>query len=107
MCEMPRRGCGRRDAAEPPRRPWSVVHYQTTHNTGPAPLFGNDPKTSVLNRYICSPGDVCVSMSLSGKASAFPQNAGYNPDRTQSAADTTGSLDCEPKNLKSPGPGVQ
>ena len=33
--------------------PWSVVPYQTTHNTGGA-VMGSDPKTSVLNRYLQS-----------------------------------------------------
>ena len=31
--------------------PYSIVPYQTTHNTGGA-IMGNDPKTSVVNRYL-------------------------------------------------------
>jgi hypothetical protein len=33
--------------------PYSIVPYQTTHNTGGA-IMGADPKTSVVNRYLQS-----------------------------------------------------
>ena len=58
-----------------------MVPYQTTHNTGGA-VMGSDPKTSVLNRYLQS-WDV-PNVFVMG-ASAFPQNAGYNPTGTVGA----------------------
>jgi gluconate 2-dehydrogenase alpha chain len=82
--------------------PWSVVPYQTTHNTG-GTVFGNDPKTSVLNRYLQS-WDVSNVFVMG--ASAFPQNAGYNPTGTVGAL-TYWSLDAIKRYLKSPGPLVQ
>jgi gluconate 2-dehydrogenase alpha chain len=82
--------------------PWNVVPYQSTHNTGGA-VFGSDPKTSVLNRYLQS-WDV-PNVFVMG-ASAFPQNAGYNPTGTVGAL-TYWSLDAIKKYLKSPGPLVQ
>jgi gluconate 2-dehydrogenase alpha chain len=83
--------------------PWSVVPYQTTHNTGGA-VMGSDPKTSALNRYL-----QCwdVSNVFVMGASAFPQNAGYNPTGTVGAL-TYWALDAIlGKYLKSPGPLVQ
>jgi gluconate 2-dehydrogenase alpha chain len=82
--------------------PWSVVPYQTTHNTGGA-IMGSDPKTSVLNRYLQS-WDVSNVFVMG--ASAFPQNAGYNPTGTVGAL-TYWALDGIKTYLKSPGPLVQ
>lgn len=78
--------------------PWSVVPYQTTHNTGGA-VMGNDPTTSVLNRYLQS-WDVSNVFVMG--ASAFPQNAGYNPTGTVGAL-TYWSLEAIFRYLKSPG----
>ncbi|PDT79048.1 GMC family oxidoreductase [Bradyrhizobium sp. C9] len=78
--------------------PWSVVPYQTTHNTGGA-VMGSDPNTSVLNRYLQS-WDV-PNVFVMG-ASAFPQNAGYNPTGTVGAL-TYWSLEAIFRYLKSPG----
>ena len=58
----------------PPQR-YSIVPYQSTHNTGGATM-GTDPKTSALNRY-CQTWDVS-NVFVTG-ACAFPQNAGKNP----------------------------
>ena len=82
--------------------PWSVVPYQTTHNTGGA-IMGSDPKTSVLNRYLQS-WDVSNVFVMG--ASAFPQNAGYNPTGTVGAL-TYWALEGIKTYLKSPGPLVQ
>ena len=82
------------------RGPWSVVPYQTTHNTGGA-VMGADPKTSVLNRY-CQSWDV-PNVFVTG-ASAFPQNAGYNPTGTVGAL-TYWTLDAiKSQYLPNPGP---
>ena len=58
----------------PPQR-YSIVPYQSTHNTGGA-VMGTDQKTSALNRY-CQTWDVS-NVFVTG-ACAFPQNAGKNP----------------------------
>ena len=60
---------------------YSIVPYQTTHNTGGA-IMGTDPRTSVVNRYLQS-WDV-PNVFVMG-ACAFPQNAGYNPTGTVGA----------------------
>lgn len=79
--------------------PWSVVPYQTTHNTGGA-VMGTDPRTSVVNRYLQS-WDVPNVFVLG--ACAFPQNAGYNPTGTVGAL-TYWALDAiREKYLKNPG----
>ena len=58
----------------PPSR-YSIVPYQSTHNTGGA-IMGTDPKTSAVNRYLQC-WDV-PNVFVTG-ASLFPQNAGRNP----------------------------
>jgi gluconate 2-dehydrogenase alpha chain len=60
---------------------YSIVPYQTTHNTGGA-IMGTDPRTSAVNRYLQS-WDV-PNLFVMG-ACAFPQNAGYNPTGTVGA----------------------
>jgi len=54
---------------------YSIVPYQTTHNTGGA-VIGTDPATSVVNRYgqMWDHHNVFVF-----GACLFPQNLGYNP----------------------------
>lgn len=60
---------------------YSIVPYQTTHNTGGA-IMGTDPKTSVVNRYLqCWDAHNVWVMG----SSVFPQNAGYNPTGTVGA----------------------
>jgi gluconate 2-dehydrogenase alpha chain len=54
---------------------YSIVPYQTTHNTGGA-VIGTDPKTSVVNRYGQSWDQHNVFVF---GACLFPQNLGYNP----------------------------
>ncbi len=58
-----------------PRLTWSVVPYQSTHNTGGA-IMGTDPATSALNKYLQS-WDM-PNLFVTG-ASGFPHNSGYNP----------------------------
>jgi gluconate 2-dehydrogenase alpha chain len=60
---------------------YSIVPYQTTHNTGGA-VMGADPGTSVVNPYLQS-WDVSNLFVLG--ASAFPQQLGYNPTGTIAA----------------------
>jgi gluconate 2-dehydrogenase alpha chain len=59
----------------PPPQRYSIVPYQSTHNTGGA-VLGTDPKISALNRFTQS-WDV-PNVFVTG-ACAFPQNAGKNP----------------------------
>ncbi|HUN48215.1 MAG TPA: GMC family oxidoreductase [Stellaceae bacterium] len=61
--------------------PYNSTIYQTTHTCGGV-VMGADPKTSALNRYLQS-WDV-PNLFVTG-ASAFPQNAGYNPTNTVAA----------------------
>ena len=65
---------------------YSIVPYQTTHNTGGA-VMGDDPRTSVVNRYLQS-WDV-PNVFVMG-SSVFPQNARLQPDRHRGRADLLG-----------------
>ncbi|EIL92089.1 gluconate dehydrogenase [Rhodanobacter fulvus Jip2] len=78
---------------------YSIVPYQTTHNTGGAAM-GADPTTSVVNRYLQS-WDV-PNLFVMG-ASVFPQNAGYNPTGTVGAL-TFWAAEAMKRYLKNPGP---
>jgi gluconate 2-dehydrogenase alpha chain len=80
--------------------PYDVTQYQTTHLNGGA-IMGTDPKTSVLNRYLQS-WDVSNLFVLG--ASAFPQNAGYNPTGTVAALAFWAAEAIRTRYLKSPGP---
>jgi gluconate 2-dehydrogenase alpha chain len=84
-------------------RPYTTTVYQSTHNAGGA-VMGNDPKTSVVNRYQQC-WDVPNVFSIGG--SSFPQNITYNYTITIGAL-TYWTLDAiKNKYLNSPGPLVQ
>jgi gluconate 2-dehydrogenase alpha chain len=72
---------GRETKANYRKGSWDVVPYQTTHNTGGA-IMGENPRDSFTNRYSQS-WDVPNLFVLG--ATAFPQNAGYNPTGTVAA----------------------
>jgi gluconate 2-dehydrogenase alpha chain len=92
---------GPRQVAKHPRTgPYSITPYQTTHLCGGA-VMGADPKTSALNRYLQS-WDV-PNLFVMG-ATAFPQNAGYNPTGTVGALAYWAADAIKTKYLKSPGP---
>lgn len=80
--------------------PYSIVPYQTTHNTGGA-IMGRDPKNSAVNRYLQS-WDVS-NLFVMG-ASAFPQNAGYNPTGTVGALTYWAADAIKSRYIKRPGP---
>jgi gluconate 2-dehydrogenase alpha chain len=82
---------------------YSVVPYQSTHNTGGA-IMGSDPKSSALNRYLQS-WDLHNLFVLG--ASAFPQNPGYNPTGTIGALTYWAADAIKNQYLKNPGPLVQ
>jgi gluconate 2-dehydrogenase alpha chain len=54
---------------------YSIVPYQSTHNTGGA-IMGASPRDSVVNKYLQSWD---VSNLFVVGASAFPHNSAYNP----------------------------
>jgi gluconate 2-dehydrogenase alpha chain len=79
---------------------WDVVPYNSTHTTGGA-IMGADPRTSVVNKY-CQSWDV-ANLFVTG-ASAFPQNAGYNPTGTVGALAYYTTDAVLNRYLKNPGP---
>jgi gluconate 2-dehydrogenase alpha chain len=83
--------------------PYSIVPYQTTHNTGGA-IMGRDPTTSAVNRYLQS-WDV-PNVFVQG-ASAYPQNPGYNPTGTVGALAYWSAKAIREQYLKNPGPLVR
>jgi gluconate 2-dehydrogenase alpha chain len=80
--------------------PYDITAYQTTHLCGGA-VMGTDPKTSALNRYLQS-WDV-PNLFVMG-ASAFPQNAGYNPTGTVAALAYWSAKAIREQYLRNPGP---
>ncbi len=86
--------------ANPRRGKYSIVPYQSTHNTGGA-VMGADPQTSAVNKYLQS-WDV-PNVFVVG-ASAFPQNGGYNPTGTVGALTFQALEAIKTKYLKRPGP---
>ena len=82
------------------KAPYDIHEYQTTHLCGGA-IMGADPKTSALNRYLQS-WDV-PNLFVMG-ASAFPQNAGYNPTNTLAALAYWSADAIRTRYLKNPGP---
>jgi gluconate 2-dehydrogenase alpha chain len=55
--------------------PWSVVPYQSTHNTG-GTIMGTNPASSAVNKFGQSWD--CHNLFIMG-ASLFPHNSAYNP----------------------------
>jgi gluconate 2-dehydrogenase alpha chain len=86
-------------AKSQPAKPYSIVPYQSTHNTG-GTVLGADPKTSVVNKYL-QVWDV-PNVFVTG-ASVFPQNAGKNPTGPVGAL-AYWAADAIHTYLKSPGP---
>ncbi len=78
---------------------YEITHYQTTHNVGGA-VMGDDPKTSVVNRYL-QHWDV-PNLFVVG-SSAFPQNSGYNPTGTVGALAYWTAEAIRSRYLKNPG----
>lgn len=85
---------------EPRTKPFTVTSYQSTHNTGGA-VMGNDPSTSVVNRYLQC-WDV-PNVFVVG-ASAYPQNSSYNPTITLGALIYWTADALKTRYLKRPGP---
>jgi gluconate 2-dehydrogenase alpha chain len=82
---------------------YSIVPYQTTHNTG-GTIMGANPRDSVTNKYLQC-WDV-PNLFLLGSG-AFPQNAGYNPTGTVGALAYHAAKAIREQYLRAPGPLVQ
>jgi gluconate 2-dehydrogenase alpha chain len=87
----------------PRPRNFTIVPYQSTHNTG-GTMMGADPKSSVVNRYLQAwEADNLFIMG----ASVFPQQHGYNPTGTLGALAYWSANAIIGQYLKSPGPLVR
>ena len=92
---------GAKQVVKQPRKgPYDVTTYQTSHLCGGA-IMGDNPGNSALNRYLQS-WDV-PNLFVMG-ASAFPQNAGYNPTGTVCALAYWSAAAIRSQYLKNPGP---
>jgi gluconate 2-dehydrogenase alpha chain len=76
--------------------------YQTTHNAG-GTCMGDNPKTSVLNRYLQS---WSVHNVFAMGAGAFPQSIGYNPTGLVGALAYWSANNIKEHYLTNPGPMV-
>ena len=84
----------------PRKGPYDVTDYQTSHLCGGA-IMGDNPGNSALNRYLQS-WDV-PNLFVQG-ATAFPQNAGYNPTGTVGALAFWSAAAIRSQYLNNPGP---
>jgi gluconate 2-dehydrogenase alpha chain len=84
----------------PRPKTFTVVPYQSTHNTG-GTMMGADPKTSVVNRYLQAWD--AHNLFIQG-ASVFPQQHGYNPTGTVGALAYWSAKAITTSYLKNPGP---
>jgi gluconate 2-dehydrogenase alpha chain len=92
---------GAKQVVKQPRKgPYDVTKYQTSHLCGGA-IMGDNPSNSALNRYLQS-WDV-PNLFVQG-ATAFPQNAGYNPTGTVGALAYWSAAAIRSQYLKNPGP---
>jgi gluconate 2-dehydrogenase alpha chain len=91
---------GEQVSASPRRRPYNAFEYQSTHNTGGA-IMGAERQTSVVNPWLQS-WDL-HNVFVVG-ASAFPQNASYNPTGPVGALAYRAADAIVHRYLKNPGP---
>ncbi len=92
---------GAKQVVKHPRKgPYDVTQYQTSHLCGGA-IMGDNPRNSALNKYLQS-WDVS-NLFVQG-ATAFPQNAGYNPTGTVGALAFWSAAAIRSQYLKNPGP---
>jgi gluconate 2-dehydrogenase alpha chain len=79
--------------------PWTVVPYQSTHNTG-GTIMGTNPRDSVVNKYLQS-WDYYNLFTVG--ANVFPHNASYNPTGPVGAL-AYWTADAIRRYVKNPGP---
>ena len=92
---------GAKQIVKKPRKGhYDVTQYQTSHLNGGA-IMGTNPGNSALNIYLQS-WDV-PNLFVQG-ATAFPQNAGYNPTGTVGALAFWSAHAIRSQYLKNPGP---
>ena len=82
------------------RTSWSVVPYQSTHNTG-GTIMGTNPKNSAVNKYLQSWD--CHNLFLIG-ANVFAHNASYNPTGPVGALAYWTADAIRNRYMKNPGP---
>lgn len=87
----------------PRPRNFTVVPYQSTHNTG-GTMMGSNPGNSVVNRYLQAWD--AHNLFIMG-ASVFPQQHGYNPTGTLGALAYWSADKIKKDYLKNPGPLVR
>jgi gluconate 2-dehydrogenase alpha chain len=80
--------------------PWTVVPYQSTHNTG-GTIMGTNPRNSALNKYLQSWD--CHNLFVVG-ANVFPHNSVYNPTGPVGALAYWTADAIKNRYLKNPGP---
>jgi gluconate 2-dehydrogenase alpha chain len=85
------------------RDSWTVVPYQSTHNTG-GTIMGTNPKNSVVNKYLQSWD--CHNLFTIG-ANVFPHNSSYNPTGPVGALAYWTADAIKNRYIKNPGPLVQ
>ena len=93
----------RLDEATARTGPWSVVPYQSTHNTG-GTIMGTNPRNSVVNKYLQSWD--CHNLFTVG-ANVFAHNASYNPTGPVGALAYWAADAIKNRYVKNPGPLVQ
>jgi gluconate 2-dehydrogenase alpha chain len=81
--------------------PWTVVPYQSTHNTG-GTIMGTNPRDSVVNKYLQS--WACHNLFTVG-ANVFAHNASYNPTGPVGAL-AYWTVDAVKRYVKNPAPMV-
>jgi gluconate 2-dehydrogenase alpha chain len=81
-------------------QPWTVVPYQSTHNTG-GTVMGVNPRDSAVNKYLQSWD--CHNLFVVG-ANVFPHNASYNPTGPVGALAYWTADAIKSRYLKNPGP---
>ena len=79
---------------------WSVVPYQSTHNTG-GTIMGTNPGNSAVNKYLQSWD--CHNLFIMG-ACVFPHNSAYNPTGPVGALAYRAADTLKNVYLKNPGP---
>ena len=82
--------------------PWTVVPYQSTHNTG-GTIMGTNPRESALNKYLQNWD--CHNLFVVG-ANVFPHNSSYNPTGPVGAL-AYWTADAIKRYVRNPGPLVQ
>jgi gluconate 2-dehydrogenase alpha chain len=80
--------------------PWTVVPYQSTHNTG-GTIMGTNPRNSALNKYLQSWD--CHNLFVVG-ANVFPHNSVYNPTGPVGALAYWTADAIKNRYMKNPGP---